>query len=145
MNTKTLEEKVKHLVHSITFEKGFVCSVDILLRLGYLSQSDFESWRFGKIAYLEKACITNLSKLSTINKVLRQTATELKLDKSFTDYRKHGKGAKTRLIFSKSGDKKIEEFYATHFIDKKRIRELKLIKNNLKLQLPENSDFIAGV
>ena len=74
MNNKTLEEKVKQLVHSLVYEKGFVCSVDLLLRLGYLSQSDYESWRFGKIAYLEKACIVNLSKLSTINKVLRKTA-----------------------------------------------------------------------
>ena len=30
MNAEKLEEKVKHLVHSIAFEKGFVCSVDIL-------------------------------------------------------------------------------------------------------------------
>jgi len=145
MNSKALEDKVKHLVHSIAFEKGFVCSVDILLRLGYLSQSDYESWRFGKIAYLERVCSANLSKLSTINKVLLQTATELKLDKSFTDYRKYGKGAKTRLIFSKSGDKKIEEFYATQFLERKRIDELKLIKNNLKQQLPENSELLPGI
>ncbi|MDO8952824.1 MAG: hypothetical protein Q7U86_09380 [Draconibacterium sp.] len=145
MNNKILEEKVKHLVHSIVYEKGFVCSVDILLRLGYLSQTDYESWRFGKIAYLEKACIVNLSKLSTINKVLRKTAFELKLNPSITDYRKHGKGVKIKLQFSKSGDKKIEEFYATHFIDKKRIGELKLIKNNLRQQPPETTEFIASV
>jgi len=126
VNTKTLEEKVKHLVHTIVFEKGFVCSVDILLKLGYLSQSDYESWRFGKIAYLEKACIVNLSKLSSINKVLQQTASELELHQSSTDYGKHGKGTKTVLYFSKSGDRKIEEFYATHFVDRKRINDLKL-------------------
>lgn len=125
MNNTILEEKVKYVAHSLVYEKGFVCSVDLLLRLGYLSQSDYESWRFGRIAYLEKACIVNLSKLSTINKILRQMATELKLDKSFTAYSKHRKGAKTRLYFSKSGDKKIEEFYATHYIDRKRIHYLK--------------------
>ncbi len=81
MNNKALEEKIKHPVHSIVFEKGFVCPVDILLRLGYLSLNDYESW---------------------------------------TDYRKHGKGAKIKLHFSKSGDKNIEEFYATHFVDIKK-------------------------
>ena len=141
MNAKTMEDKVKHLVHSIVYEKGFVCSVDILLRLSYLSQTDYESWRFGKIAYLEKACIVNLSKLSAINKVLRKTAFELKLNQSITDYRKHGKGVKIKLQFSKSGDKKIEEFYATHFVDNKRMIELKVIKAREKQQLPENRDF----
>jgi hypothetical protein len=41
MNNKILEEKVKYVVHSLVYEKGFVCSVDLLLRLGYLSQSDY--------------------------------------------------------------------------------------------------------
>lgn len=125
MNNKTFEDKVKQLVHSIIYEKGFVCSVDILLRLGCLSQNDYESWRSGKIDYLEKACIVNLSKLSTINKVLRKNAFELKLNQSFSDYKKYGKGIKFRLQFCKSGDKKIEEFYATHFINQKRIVQLK--------------------
>jgi len=124
MNTKILEEKIKLLVHAIVFEKGFVCSVDILLRLGYLSQSDYESWRFGEVGYLERVCTVNLSKLSIINKVLRKTATELKLEKSWTDYRKYGKGARTRLIFSKSGSKNIEESYATHFVAKRGIDKL---------------------
>jgi len=133
LNNKEIEEKVKQLVHSITYEKGFVCSIDILLKLGYLSQSDLESWRFGRVDYLERVCMVNLSKLSTVNRILKQTATSLKLDKSWTDYRKFGKGVKIRLYFSKSRNKNIEEFYATHFLDKKRIDELKKVKADLNL------------
>ena len=35
------------------------------------------------------------------------------------------KGASKKLIFIKSGNKIIEDFYATHYIDKKRIAEIK--------------------
>ena len=125
MNAIELEKKVKQLVHSLAYEKGFVCSVDVLIRLNYLSMADFESWRFGKVEYLEKVCTANLGKLSRINKAIRKNANELKLERSWTGYRKFGKGENRKLIFSKSKDSKIEDAYATHYLDKKRIVELK--------------------
>ena len=44
---------------------------------------------------------------------------------SWTGYNQFGKGIKRRLRFSKSGDKTIEDRYATHYIDKNRMNELK--------------------
>jgi hypothetical protein len=128
MNNIELEKKVKSLVHSLRYEKGIVCAVDILLRLEYLSKKDYEDWRFGKIDYLEKVCNVNLGKLTLINKTMNKTAVELKLEKSWTGYNQYGKGVKRRLKFSKSGNENIEKAYATHYIDKNRIKELK-IKN----------------
>jgi hypothetical protein len=128
MNKKELEKKVIQIANSLIYEKGFVCSVDMLLKLDYLSKNDYELWRFGKIAYLEKACYVNLSKLSSINRTIRKIATDLKLEKSWTGYNRYGKGQNHRLIFSKSGDKKIEDAYATHYLDKKWITELKMNK-----------------
>ena len=125
MNTIELEKKVKQIVHSLAYEKGFISSVDVLLRLAYLSKEDYESWRFGKVAYLEKVCKTNLSKLSLINKTIRKYANELKLERSWTGYHQFGKGARKKLIFSKSGDHKIEDAYATHYVNKNRIKEIK--------------------
>ena len=60
MNNIDLEKKVKSLVNSLRYEKGLVCTVDILLGLDYISKKDFEDWRFGRIDYLEKACNINL-------------------------------------------------------------------------------------
>ena len=125
MNISELEKKVKENAHSLVYEKGFVCSVDMLLRLGYLTKEDYESWRFGKIEYLEKVCKTNLSKLSLINNTIRKTANDLKLERSWTGYNKFGKGQSKKLIFSKSRNQKIEDAYATHYVDKRRIIELK--------------------
>ena len=64
MNNIDLEKKIKSLVHSLRYEKGSVCAVDILFRLDYLSKKDYEDWRFGKVDYLEKVCKANLSRLT---------------------------------------------------------------------------------
>ena len=128
MNSIELEKEVKNLVHALRYEKGLVCAVDILIKLDYLSKKDYENWRFGKVEYLEKVCNANLSKLTLINKTIRKIVTDLKLDKSWTGYNQYGKGVKRRLKFSKSGNINIEEAYTTHYIDKNRIKELKLEK-----------------
>ncbi|MCK4346280.1 MAG: hypothetical protein KAX05_13435 [Bacteroidales bacterium] len=125
MNNIELEKKVKYIANSLIYEKEYVCTVDILLRLDYLSKKDYEDWRFGRIEYLEKVCKVNLSKLSAVNRIIKTIARDSKLEKSWTGYNRYGKGIKRRLIFSKSGNKRIEDAYATHYLDKKRINELK--------------------
>lgn len=124
MNNADLEKKVKRLVHLNRYEKGLVCAVDILLQLDYLTKKDYENWRFGRVDYLEKVCNTNLSKLTLINKLIKKYSNEIGLKSSWTGYNQFGKGVKRRLRFSKSGDKIIEDSYATHFIDTERIIEL---------------------
>jgi len=128
MNDQELENKIKKIANSLIYEKGYVCAVDMLIKLNYLTKKNYEDWRFGKIEYLEKACKINLSKLSTINRTIKKIANDLKLVKSWTGYNQYGKGIKRRLIFSKSGDKNIENAYTTHYLDKKRINELKTDK-----------------
>jgi hypothetical protein len=128
LNNKDIDKKVKRLVHQNRYEKGFVCAVDILMQLDYLTKKDYEDWRFGRVDYLEKVCNVNLSKLTLINKLIKKYSTELDLKSSWTGYNKYGKGVKRRLRFSKSGQKNIEDRYATHYIDTERINELKEIK-----------------
>lgn len=124
MNNKELEKKVKQFVSELSYQKGYVSSVDVLLKLGYISQSDYQNWRLGKIEYLEKVCNANLHRLSTVNKFIRKFAVEWNLEPSWTGYNKFGKGTKKRLIFSKTRDIKIEYAYATHYLNKRRMIEL---------------------
>jgi hypothetical protein len=135
MNDKELEKKVKQFSSELAYKKGYVCSVDVLIKLGYLTESDYHNWRFGKIPYLEKACQANLHKLSAVNRIIRKYSAEWNLEKSYTAYNKWGKGQKKRLIFSKSRNHQIESLYATHFLNKKRINDLK-IKKKLKSASP---------
>ena len=135
MNNKDLEKKVKQFVSELSYLKGYVSSVDVLLKLEYITQSDYKNWRLGKIEYLEKVCDANLHKLSTVNKFIRKFAAEWDLEASWTGYNKYGKGPKKRLIFSKTRDTKIEYAYATHYLNKKRIIELnqaRQLKNSAK-------------
>jgi hypothetical protein len=125
MNNKELEKKVKQFTSELAYKKGYVCSVDVLIKLGYITERDYQDWRFGKISYLEKACQANLHKLSAVNRFIRKYSAEWNFEKSWTAYYKWGKGPKKRLIFSKSKDHQIETLYATHFLNKKRITELK--------------------
>ncbi|MCG6191586.1 hypothetical protein [Maribellus maritimus] len=131
MNNVDLEKEVKRLVHLNRYEKGIVCAVDILKQLNYLSNKDYDNWRFGRVEYLEKGCNTNLSKLTLINKLIKKYSTELGLKSSWTRYNQYGKGVKRRLRFSKSGTPTIEDRYATHYIDTDRIIELKEIKTGM--------------
>jgi hypothetical protein len=125
MSNADLDKKIKSLVYSNCYEKGYVCAVDVLIQLAYLSMKDYEDWRFGRVEYLERVCNIGLSKLSLIQKLIRKYSTDLDLKNSWTAYNQFGKGRKCRLRFSKSGHSTIEERYATHYIDVKRMSELK--------------------
>ena len=125
MNNQELEKKVTLVINSLIYEQGYICSVDVLLRLEYLSQKDHEDWRHGRVPFLEKVCKINLKKLSLTNRLIRKFAEQRQLKKSLTEYNQWATKVKRRLIFSKSADPNIETHYATHFVDNKRIDELK--------------------
>ena len=128
MKDSDLEKQIQKIIQYLSDKKGFICSIDILLQLGYLSQTDFMDWRYGKVEYLEKVCKINLSKLSTLNRIMKQTAIKMKLKPSWTAYNRYGKGVKQRLRFSKSGDEKIEIAYATHWINEYQMNKLRQLK-----------------
>jgi len=126
-----LKNKILKISNQLIADKGFICSIDILSELDYLNKAQIKDWRFGKIQYLEKVCGKNSGTLSFINKTIKEISKDRKLKPSWTAYNKFGKGAKTRLIFSKTRDENIENTYATHYIDTERIKELKREKASL--------------
>ena len=124
MNNKDLEKKIIGISWRLIREKGYMCPVDILIELGYLSKKDYEAWRFGKVEFLEKVIMVNLGKLSSINRIIRQTGRKLGLKESVTIYNKYGKGPKRKLIFSKSISYNIEKSYSTHYHYFKGMKDL---------------------
>ncbi len=117
MKNTDLRNRIKLIGKEIIEEKGYLTSIDVLLKLDYLSEKDYENWRFGKVEYLEKVCGVNLKKLSTINKTIKEISGQWNLKKSWTAYNKYGKEKKIRLRFSKTGIEQIEEAYSTHYIN----------------------------
>ncbi len=110
--------RVVRAVDGILQHERFVSPVDVFIGLNLLLTEDLRKWRLGQIPYLERAIHCNLSKASRILRILRLYAHDLKLKPSYTAYMKWGKGKRTPLRFSKTGDPNIEEAYSRHFLVK---------------------------
>ncbi len=93
--------------------------IDVFVALGYLTGKDVEAWRMKRIPYLEKCINVNLGKISFIVKTVQRNCINRQLKPGRTDYKSWGKGSKTALRFSKTGQPYIEETYATHFTKQK--------------------------
>lgn len=112
----TLYPRITQAVDAILQIGKVVAPVEVLIRMGLLTPKQLEDWRFGRVPYLERVICGNLGRLSRLLRILRFHAHDLKLVPSKTVYMRHGPGPKQGLRFSKSGDKKLEEIYATHFV-----------------------------
>jgi len=96
-------------------EKGkVVTTVDILIGMSLLKPEHLDGWRRGRVPYLEQVIDCNLTRLSRLQRILRFHVHDLKLAPSQTVYVCYGN--KRRLRFTKTGDAKLENAYATHFI-----------------------------
>ena len=116
MNRRDLEKKLSPITSGLLREKGYISLVDVFIGLGYLTKEDVESWRMKRIPYLEKSVKVGLSKITFINKTVRENCRKGGLRESYTAYKSWGKGAKIDLQFSKSGAKNIEALYSTHWL-----------------------------
>lgn len=132
------DKEVVGAVHNSMYrqweKRGYATPVDTLMDYGVLSKKAYEEWRFGKVPYLEKVCTVNLRKLSFIMHQMRVFAKKNDWKCSFCYYKRWGVKKKQGhkpvipLRFSKSGDAEIEKWYATHFVDAEKIRQLKKSK-----------------
>lgn len=125
MNNQKLTEKVHAAVRNQVSQRGYTAPVDVLMETGILTKEKYEEWRKGNVDYLERVCTTNLSKLALLMHEIRSCAQKMGLKPSISQYRRWGKGPKRPLRFSKSGNPGIEKWYATHFVDEKRVAALK--------------------
>ena len=125
MEKKNLIGQIHNAMYQNIQKKGWVAPVDVFMEMDILTKQDYEKWRFGKILVLEYVCNVNLRKLSDIMREVRAYAAKNKLKSSWTCYHGRGKNKDIILQFSKSGNEKIEYNYATHYVDSKRITELK--------------------
>jgi hypothetical protein len=111
-----LYPRIERAVHAVLAHGKVVAPVDVLIGMDLLTPDQLEQWRRGQVPYLERVIAGNLSRLSRLLRILRFHAHDLNLRPSATVYMRHGKGARQRLRFTKSGDAKLEEAYATHFV-----------------------------
>ena len=123
MNNIELKRKVHAAIRSQIYRRGYVAAVDVLLEIGMLTKDSYQAWKNGRVPYLERVCSGSLNKLSLVMHEIRAYGIQQNLKQSVTVYVDNG--SRKPLRFSKSGDPKIERWYATHFVDAVRVRELK--------------------
>jgi hypothetical protein len=111
-----LYPKIVRVMAAILQSGKVVAPVDVLVGMDLLAPEHLKDWRYGRVPYLEKVINCNLTRLSRLLRILRFHAHDLKLVPSVTVYKRWGKGPKRRLRFTKTGDPKIEESYARHFV-----------------------------
>jgi hypothetical protein len=111
-----LYPRIARAVETILEHQKFVAPVDVLVGMGLLTPDHLEDWRHGRVPYLEQVINCNLTRLSRLLRILRLHAHDLNLEPSVTVYGRWGEGPKRRLRFTKSGDPKLEEAYARHFV-----------------------------
>ena len=118
-NRQDLLRALSTITSELLKEKGYISFIDVFMKLGYLSKSDYENWRFRRVSPLERVLTVNLSRINFIMKTVRRNSLNGNSKPSMTVYKSWGKGKKTLLQFSKSGDPTIETAYATHFVKPK--------------------------
>lgn len=101
---------------ALLHEKGSIAPVDVFLRLGSLTQTDYERWRRGQIPVLERVIRINLTRITFIMQALRRHSLQGGLRPSLTVYTSWGGRTRQRLQFSVSGQASIETAYATHYL-----------------------------
>jgi hypothetical protein len=108
--------RIERVVAEQLAKGNVVAPVGVLVGMGLLRPEHLADWRRGRVAYLEQVISSNLSRLSRLLRILRFHAHDLNLKPSLTVYKRHGKGPRQQLRFSKTGDPNLEAAYATHLI-----------------------------
>ena len=105
---------VVRAVARILMRWDVVAPVDVLLEMGNLSRSDYDAWRAGRVPCLESVFEGNLAQANRILRIIGFHVHDLDMIPVHGEYRRIG-SSKTRLRFSKSGQRPIEEAYAMHY------------------------------
>ena len=91
-------------------------AIDVLCGMGLLAPSRVDSWRKGRVDYLEQVIQGNPRKISSSMEIFRHWARERGLKPSETRYVRGARAETIALQFSKSGDPAIEQGYSTHYV-----------------------------
>jgi len=111
-----LYPRIARAVEAILERGKVVTPVQVLVGMGLLTLERLDDWRRGRVPYLEGVLRCGLARLSRLLRILRFHAHELNLVPSVTVYMRWGKGPKQQLRFTKTGNPKLEEAYARHFV-----------------------------
>ncbi|MGV7224743.1 MAG: hypothetical protein ACQ9MH_24895 [Nitrospinales bacterium] len=130
----TLYPKVVRATAELLKEADEISPVAILMKIGNLTQKDYDAWRRGRLPYLERAFQGSLSKANRYLRIIGFHAHDLNMIPSQHTYRQTGK--KRILRFSRFDEPNVEKSYARHFRwNQSQKKKQELIKRTLSEQV----------
>jgi hypothetical protein len=96
--------------------RGYIALDEVFREMGKLDAKQWDEWRRGRVLYLERVIRLNLSQINAVYRAVQASARQGNLKPSWTAYVKWGKGARTPLRFTKSGDPQLERAWATRHV-----------------------------
>jgi hypothetical protein len=111
-----LRERVIRAAEQALAHHQYVSLIDVLTGIGFLAPTHVESWRRGRIDFLEQMIQANPKKVAQAIGMFRQWALEKGLKPSETLYVRSTRTGTVNLQFSQSGDPAIEEIVRTHYV-----------------------------
>jgi len=107
------------------------------MEMGNLTQKNHEAWSRGHVPSLERVCEGSLSKANRILRLIGFHVHDLHMLPRRTVYHQWGQGTNRLLRFSKSGNKDIEDAYATHYVWNRSQEQKRQV---IAPSMPERSD-----
>ena len=92
-----------------------VTPIEVLAGIGWLPAAQVESWRRGRVPYLERVAGANLAKLNPALRLLADWAQHHGLTPSETVYVSWTQDRR-RLRFTKTGNDHVERAWRTHWV-----------------------------
>ena len=111
-----LEERVYRAAEEALVRQHYVSFIDVLCGMGLLASSAVNSWRKGRIDFLESEIQGSRNKLSSSIAIFLRWAQEKGLKPSETDYVRTARSGTVPLQFLLSGDPQIENVFRTHYV-----------------------------
>jgi hypothetical protein len=111
-----LEERVHRAAEAALVRQHYVCIIDLLCGMGLLASSAVDSWRKGRIDFLESAIQGSPNKISSSIAIFRRWAQEKGLTPREKDYVRTARSGTVPLQGFTSGDPQIEKIFRTHYV-----------------------------
>ena len=116
MSSQNLEDRVIQAAETALARQEYVSAIDVLCGMGLLAFTHVESWRKGRIEFLEPMIQGSPQKISASLEIFHGWVREKGLKPSETHYVRRTRNGIAPLQFSAGGDPNIEKTYATNYV-----------------------------
>lgn len=111
-----LRLRVERAAEAALARQQYVSAIDVLCGMGLLASTHVDSWRKGRIDFLERVLQASPGKISSSLSIFRDWAHQKGLPPSETEYARTTRAGTAPLQFTQAADPETEKTYRTHYL-----------------------------